>query len=808
MKKNYLQFIFSLVLSVSMLAVGLPQTGYAQVSNAQVSTDLQKGLQTIEERVEKRRQELGIPGMSLVIVKDGEIVFMKGFGYKDFEGKVPVTPDTQFPIGSATKAFTSLSVLMSADEGKLSLDDSPKKYLPYFKMYDPETDKNMTVRDLMAHTSGLNRTDLAMITGRLTRQELIQVAGDAKPMAKLRERWFYQNIMFAAAGEVVANVQKTTWEKFVPKRIFKPLGMTNSTMSMSEMEKAKDYSFGYEYNFDTKETRRLPFREIDAVAPAGSINSSARDMSKWITFVMNGGSVGGTRLVSEKGFDEWTKNQMNITPDGKMAYGLGWFLRQWNGLKVVEHGGNIDGFNSLVAMIPEKKLGFVMLTNVSASPLGSELMPIIWNNILGDPNAANTNGATTVAPEKEVGKYNFAQAGIDFEVKMQDGKLVAIVPNQPVYTLVNVGGRRYKLSGAPEGFFVTFKDKELYLEQPQGNFTLPKVGAGQTTNSSGAAKELVGKYLTPNGSGTIEIKAEPDGKITLNIPNQQPYALGEKSKDNFSLTPLPESYYLKVKRNADNTVQSIVIVQPEGEFEFKKTDGKSDNKPAITVDELTAKTIEAAGGEANLRKVTSRVTEIEIDLINQGVKGSATTYAKFPNKSATETTMTALGKTIARGFEFFDGTRGEEVFTFAPVERYAGKKLEDTRLGADLYAPLNWKTNYSKIEVKGVEKCGADEECYVVEFTPEKGTKVTELYSTKTFLLMKRRGTVASSTSEMVIPYSITYSDYRDVDGVKISFRSVNSIPTMGEMIAVVKSVKHNVPVDDNLFAPRNLELK
>lgn len=804
--KSYLRVLLSLTLLFSTFAVTLPQTGYAQSTSAQVSNGLQTGLQTIEEKVEKRRQELGIPGMSLVIVKDGEIIFMKGFGYKDFEGKVGVTPDTQFAIGSATKAFTALSVLMSADEGKLSLDDSPKKYLPYFKMYDPETDKNMTVRDLMAHTSGLNRTDLAMVTGRLTRQELIQVAGDAKPMAKLRERWFYQNIMFAAAGEVVANVQKTPWEKFVPKRIFKPLGMTNSTMSMAEMQKAKDYSFGYEYNFDTKDTRRLPFREIAQVAPAGSINSSARDMAKWITFVMNGGSVNGKRLVSEKGFDEWTKKQMNITPDGKMAYGLGWFLREWNGLKVVEHGGNIDGFNSLVGMIPEKKLGFVMLTNVSGSPLGNELMPIVWNNILGDPNAAKTNNTATVAPEKEVGKYNFAAAGFDFEVKMQDGKLVAIVPNQPVYTLENVGGRRYKLNGAPDGFFVTFKDTELFLEQPQGNFTLPKVGAGQNTTSNGAAKELIGKYLTPDGSGTIEIKAESDGKVTLNIPNQQPYALGEKSKDNFSLAPLPDAYFLKVKRNADNTVQSIVIVQPEGEFEFKKADGKSDNKPVISVDELMAKTIEAAGGEANWRKITSRVTEIDIDLVNQGVKGTAKTYAKFPNKSATETTMTALGKIIAKGFEFFDGTRGEEIFTFAPVEKYAGKKLEDARLGADFYTPLNWKTNYQKIEVKGVEKCGAEEECYVVEFTPEKGTTVTELYSTKTFLLMKRRGTIASSTSDVKIPYSITFSDYREVDGIKLSFRMVNSVPTMGEMITIVKSVKHNVPVDDNMFAPREVK--
>ncbi|NJM53017.1 MAG: beta-lactamase family protein [Blastocatellia bacterium] len=439
------RYLVSLILVFSVFTAILPPIGYAQNSTAQVSTDLQKSLQTIEEKVEKRRNELGIPGMSLVIVKDGEIIFMKGLGYKDFEKKVAVTPDTQFAIGSATKAFTALSILMSADEGKVNLDDSPKKYLPYFKMKDAEADKNMTVRDLLDHSSGLNRTDLAMITGKLNRQELIQVVGEAKPMAKLNERFFYNNIMFAAAGEVVAQTQKTTWEKFVPEKIFKPLGMTNSNMSIKQMEKAKDYSFGYEYNFDTKETRRLPFRPIDDVAPAGSINSSARDMAKWITFVMNSGSINGKRLVSEKGFEEWVKPQNKVTPNGKTNYGLGWFLQDWNGLKIVQHGGNIDGFNSLVAMIPEKKLGFVMLTNVSGSSLGGELMPIVWENILGKPEAPKVDNSTAVAAEKEVGKYRFEAAGFDVDVQMKDGKLVAIVPEQPTYILENVSGRRYKL---------------------------------------------------------------------------------------------------------------------------------------------------------------------------------------------------------------------------------------------------------------------------------------------------------------------------------------------------------------------------
>ena len=802
--KSYLRIFLSLSLLFSILTVSLPVGARAQTSTpTQSSTDLQKGLQTIEEKVEKRRAELGIPGMSLVIVKDGEIIYMKGLGYKDFEKKVAVTPDTQFAIGSATKAFTSLSVLMSADEGKINLDDSPKKYLPYFKMYDADTDKNMTVRDLMNHSSGLNRTDLAMITGKLTRQELIQVAGEAKPMAKLREKWFYQNIMFAAAGETVAQVQKTTWEKFVPERIFKPLGMTNSTMSIAEMQKAKDYSLGYEYNFDTKETLKRPFRDLDTVAPAGSINSSARDMAKWITFVMNGGTVGDKRLVSEKGFEEWTKKQMNISANGKFAYGLGWFLRDWNGLKVVEHGGNIDGFNALVAMIPEKKLGFVMLTNVSGSPLGNELMPIVWENILGNPNANANN--TTAAAEKEVGKYRLEAAGFDVEVKMEGGKLVAVVPGQPTYTLENVGGRRYKLNGAPDGFFVTFKDTEAYLEQPQGNFTLPKAGAPQKPVNNESAKELIGKYKSEAGQTVIEIK-EVEGKVTLLVEGQQPYFPVEKEKDVFKVSPLPDDFALKIRRSADGKISHVILAQPNGEPAFKRLDGAVDTSPKISTDELMAKSIEAAGGEANWRKIQSRVTIAEIDMVNQGVKGSSISYAKMPNRTATETTMTALGKTIAKGFEFFDGSTGEEIYTFAPVEKYAGKKLEDVRLNSDFYSLLNWKTNFKTVEVKGVEKVG-DEECYVVEFTPEKGTKVTEFYSTKTFLLMRRRGVSVSSTSDVSIPYTITFSDYRDTDGVKLPFKMLSSSPSMGDIITVVKTIKHNVPVEDKLFAPHAVKL-
>ena len=799
--------IFRVFLSLSILlsffAASVPQAVFAQTTQqAQISDDLQKRLARIEEKVEARRKELGIPGMSLAIVKDGQIIYLKGLGYKSFEKQIPVTPDTQFAIGSATKAFTALSVLMTQDQGKLSLGEHPRKYLPYFKINDPEINEKITVKDLLSHSSGLNRTDLAMITGKLTREELIKVAGEAKPTAKLGEKFQYQNIMYAAAGEIVAKVQDTTWENYVAQEILKPLGMTNSSVSVAEMQKAKDYSFGYDYNFDTKETRLLPAREIVTVSPAGSINSSARDMAQWLKFIQNKGELDGKRLVSEKSFEEWLKPQQKIA--GKMSYGLGWFLQDWKGKQVVQHGGNIDGFNSMVAFLPEEKLGFVMLTNVTGSPLGSELMPIIWEGILGEMKAENSQTTAAGAGiEKEVGSYQIEGANFIIEVKMQDGKLIASTAGQPSYALENVGGRKYKLSGAPEGFFLTFKDDSAYLEQPQGNYTLKKTSVAATeVKQSEATKQLVGRYESEENKGNfVEVK-EIDGKVSLVVKGQPPYPLVEKEKDNYGATPLPDAFRVKVARDAAGKVAGIALVQPQGEAKFRHAgEIEKIEDPKITVDELMAKTIEATGGAANWRKLNSRVTKFEIDFIHQGLKGTGTTYEKAPNMTASELTVTALGKPIATIEDFFDGTMSIEKASFAPDEKHTGKRLEDIRLASDFYGLADWKENFKEAKVEAIEKIG-DEEAYKVVFKSDKASDVTYFISSKTFLPLKRDSVIVSSTSAQKIPSSQTFSDYRKVDGVMIPFKTVSSNAGMGDIVVYAKEVKHNVKIDDKEFKP------
>ncbi len=709
--KAEIRNVTAALLLIILTAASLP---FGAAAQATAKPDNTGALAAIEAKIDARRKELGIPGAALVIVKDGKIIFLKGLGYRDLEGKIAVTPDTQFPIGSATKAFTALAVLMAQDEGKLSLEDSPKQYLPYFKINDPDTDKAITIRDLLRHSSGLMRTDLAMLSDKLDRKQLIEVAGEAKPTAKLGAAFQYQNIMFAAAGEIVATVEKEPWETFVTRRILKPLKMYNTTTTLAGLEKAKDRSLGYLYNAETKATRRLPYRDITASAPAGSINSSVRDMAKWLEFVMNDGTAHGKRLVSDKGFEEWLKPQMKISPDGTMSYGLGWFLQKWHGLTVVQHGGSIDGFNSMVAMIPEKKLGFALLTNVSGSPLTNEAMEIVWSQLLPE-----------MIPAK---------------------KEEAAAPN---------------------------------------------------STKEASPETLIGKYTGPGGA-EIEIKSE-GGNVTFNISGQQPYKLVPRPNGGYAMEPLPAVYWLGAKRGDAGKVTAVVVNQPEGQFEFKlKTENE---KPPIAVDELMQKMIDARGGEANWRKIKTRVATFDVELENQGVKGAGTSWAKAPSFAAAKIILTALGRPIGTEYTYFDGKGGEEQLSFFETQPFSGKRLADAAVSADFYDLLNWKKNWASVAVTGTEKVNG-EDCYVVKYTSEKGTNRTEYVSEKTFLTVRRVGEIASDLSSQALPYRTDLSDYRDAGGILMPFREVTTSAIMGKITTTIRSVEVNVPVDDKVFGP------
>jgi hypothetical protein len=448
-------------------------------------------------------------------------------------------------------------------------------------------------------------------------------------------------------------------------------------------------------------------------------------------------------------------------------------------------------------------------------------MNTVWTNLVGDPAAPATAAAPAAAAaaaaatdpaskiENEAGEYLLEVANMKFTVAVKEGKLTMSVPGQPTYALENVGGRRYKL-GTLEGFFATFRpvkdnpqETEIYLEQPQGNYTLKKVKAADATTASasgasaefaGPLKEVVGTYEPRQGSRppvTVEVR---EGKVALVVPGQDPYPLVVREGDVLGATNLPDAYSIVVRRDEAGKVAGLTLKQPGSESFWDRV---AEFKSPLTVDELMAKAVAAVGGEAALRRHKTMRVVADVDLLHQGVSGEAVIHARAPNAYAQEIQLKALGKNIGSFHEYFDGTEGGGEGSFMPYDPKTGKELEETRIASDFYAPLNWKTLFQKAEIRKMAKVG-EEDAYVVVLTPEKGSPVTQYISAKSFLLLRQDSLSTSDTA--TLPVTETFSDYRDVDGVMISFQRVQNSPAMGDTVLKIREVKFDVPVSDATF--------
>ncbi len=328
-----------------------------------------------------------VPGLAVAVVKGGEVVLLEGYGVRDVSGQASVTPDTLFAIGSATKAFTATALALLVDDGKLAWDKPLREALPAFKLKDPMASERMTPRDLVTHRSGLPRHDFVWYASPLSREELVSRLAHLEPSADFRARWQYQNLMFMTAGYLAGAVAGTSWEDFVRARIFTPLGMTASNFSVEDSKRTADFAKPHQER-DTK-VAEIPFRNIDAVGPAGSINSSARDMARWLLLQTGGGSVDGKPVLSAPGLAELHKPQVVVGESGQdpeisgTSYALGWFVESYRGYPRVHHGGNIDGFSAMVSFVPREGIGVVALANLNGSPVPGIVAQQAIDRLLG-----------------------------------------------------------------------------------------------------------------------------------------------------------------------------------------------------------------------------------------------------------------------------------------------------------------------------------------------------------------------------------------------------------------------------------------
>ncbi len=348
-----------------------------------MAAQAQSGAQweALDSYIQTAMRDAKLPGLAVGIVQNGNPVYVKGFGVRDITTGQPVTADTLFDIGSCTKAFTAGAVGILVDEGKMHWDDRVDEYIPFFHLYDPLADENVTMRDLLTHRTGMGGTDLLWYGGSFSLPEIIRRVRYIKPEFGFRARFEYQNVMYATAGYAVGQASGGTWEDFVREHVFTPLGMSGADFSATDAQNAADHATPHDLKDGKVVT--IPWRNIDDVAPAGSINAGVKDMTKWIAMQLNDGMGNGGQIISAKSLREMHTAQIVVPQGGEfdlffprllsLSYGMGWFIEDYQGHLIWMHPGDIDGFASLVVLLPEVKTGFVILTNLDHTALRAGL---------------------------------------------------------------------------------------------------------------------------------------------------------------------------------------------------------------------------------------------------------------------------------------------------------------------------------------------------------------------------------------------------------------------------------------------------
>ncbi len=351
----------------------------------------------LEAYIDKAMDDWKLPGLSIAIVKDGETVFLKGFGVRELGKPARVDVDTRFGMMSTTKAMTAMAVAMLVDEGKLSWDEPVQKVLPWFSMPDAAFSRKLTVRDTLRHNAGLGAdADLLWMRGDLSTRQILERVRNLTPAYEPYSSFSYANVMYQLAGELVSTASGMPWDRFVETRIMAPLGMNESSPTYAGMLAQHDTNVSVAH-FEIKgRYKQVGDGTVDSVPAAGAAWSSATDMARWMKFLLRGGTVDGKHLVSQKNFDELFRPQVLVPasefyPTAKLtlphwtSYGLGWFQQDYRGHFIAMHTGSIDGRTSIIGLMPDAKLGVYIFGNADHVELRHALMWKVMDLYTGAP---------------------------------------------------------------------------------------------------------------------------------------------------------------------------------------------------------------------------------------------------------------------------------------------------------------------------------------------------------------------------------------------------------------------------------------
>jgi CubicO group peptidase (beta-lactamase class C family) len=573
----------------------------------------EKDFNSLDTTFSRVMKEWHAAGFAVGIVEKNKVLYAKGFGYRDYENKLPVTPNTLFAIGSCTKAFTASLLGLLNKEDKVDFDKPVRSYLPELQFYNDGMNDKITLRDMMSHRTGLPRHDYSwyfFVTK--SRDSLMQRVQYMEPTAGLREKWQYNNFMFMLQGLVAEKITGKSWEDNIRSKFFLPLEMKSSVVSTDEVLKSPEAALGYGLKKDSL-IHKMEYYPIDAMAPAGSISSSVNDMANWVTTWIEGGKYKGKEILPASYTAQAMGSQMVIgpglpekeKPDLFLSnYGLGWFLSSYRGHYRVEHGGNIDGFSASTCFFPSDSIGIIVLCNQNNSTL-----PLVVRNILADKMLGlkyfdwetdllkSANKAKAAASEAEKNKISSRKTGTkpshemkDFsgiylnkayggiEINFQNDSLFALIgkhiwwlrpyhydmfepfekdPKEGIDTSEKSNLLQFQMNraGDMESLFIDFEP------------SLKPIVFTKTPRPKEISKDSLEKYVADYDLSSVVIKVfmKGDKTLFLFVPGQPEYELVPVEKDKFSIKIL-NGYTIQFNRNVEGHIIELLSIQPNGTF--------------------------------------------------------------------------------------------------------------------------------------------------------------------------------------------------------------------------------------------------
>ena len=547
----------------------------------------------LDRQIEEALQDYQIPGLAVGIVREDQLIYAKAIGMRDWEQSLPVTTDTLFPIGSCTKAFTTYSFGSLVEEQRIGWDQRVVEVLPSFRLPDHTTTDRVTFRDLCSNQSGMPRHDFFWYNATLTRQEFLERLPHLEPVCGLRKCFEYNNLMFLVTGMAMEKVTGKSWAEIVSDKILTPLKMVRTNWSLDELQKSDN--FAVPYTQKGAAICRMPFRDISFVRPAGGLNSSVKEMSYWLKFLLRGGAA----------IEQLYKPQIYFAADPKDpsrdrvgGYGLGWYVQDHRGYEYVSHDGGVDGFTSIVALLPKQKIGVVVLCNKNLSPFPRFLALHLFDLLLGlSPTDQVKGGAKGVQTyqngiseqkEREEAQRKMAPPSHTFEDYVGDythpgyGRARITLVDRSLHLIYNDITFHtepwhydvFRICGESQDLHMSFIGKKIAF---RGNIdgeidellvpfearTAPilfKREKRQEAHSHSYQQQFTGTYEIYNYIITITVR---EGVLIANIPGQPTCELIPNGVNEFAIKSYP-GYSMNFVMNEDGTVREVLLRQPYG----------------------------------------------------------------------------------------------------------------------------------------------------------------------------------------------------------------------------------------------------